>query len=126
MMAPAWLTKTVARILGVVAIVLAIGALLFLHQCSQERTAKTETKLATGQAGAALASGQDAVTTVGTVEGNSSAGDALTKENHDAIQNAQGASAPVAAPVRDAGLASLCRRASYRSDPKCVQHAPAH
>lgn len=123
---PAWLTKTVARILGVVAIVLLVGALLFLRQCSAERTAKTETKLATGQAGAALQSGQDAVGSTGAVEANSSAGDALTKENTDAIQNAQGAREPVAAPVGDAFIASLCRRASYRLDPKCLQHPPAH
>lgn len=116
---PAWLTKTVARILAVVVIVLLIGTFLFLRQCSAERTAKTETKLATGQAGAAIQSGQDAVNTVGTVEGNSSSGDALTKANGDTILNAQGANAVVAAPVRDAGIAALCRRPSYRDNPRC-------
>ena len=52
---PAWLTKTVARILVGVAIVLLVGGFLFLRQCSAERTAKTETKVAAGQAGAAQA-----------------------------------------------------------------------
>lgn len=121
-----WIEKNAVKLLLIVAGVLAIGAMLFLRQCSQERTAKVETKLATGQAQASLQSGQDAVATTGTVESNSSAGDALTKENHDAIQNAQGANAPVAAPVGDAFIASLCRRAAYRRDPKCLQHPPAH
>ena len=121
-----WIEKNLAKFLVILAFVLLIMGALFLRQCSAERTAKTETRLAQGQAGASLASGADAVDTTGNVEGNAIAADDVTKENDDAIHNAQGASAPVAAPVRDAGLASLCRRASYRSDPKCMQHPPAH
>jgi len=116
---PAWLTKTVARILAVAVIVLLLGLLLFLHQCSVERTAKTETKLATGQAAAAQASGADAVNTAGNEMANEIATDAVTRTNADTIQNAQGANAAVAAPVRDAGIAALCRRASYRDNPRC-------
>lgn len=120
-----WIADNLAKVAAIAVFVLAIGALLFLHQCSQERTAKTEAKLATGQAGAALASGQDAVQSTGTVDANSSAADLQTKENADAIRNTEGADAPVAPAVRDIGIASLCRHPAHHRDPKCLQHAPA-
>lgn len=122
----AWLATTAGKAIAALAIVALLAGLFALNRCQAARTARTEAKLATGQADAAQKSGTDAVETTGNVMGNEAASDAVTKENDDAIRNAQGASAPVAAPVRDAGLASLCRRASYRRDPKCVQHAPAH
>lgn len=109
-------------IAAIVAVALILG-LLFLNQCSATRTAETQTKLATGQAGATLISGNDAVNTIGNRMDADAATDQLTKENADAIHHAEGASAPVAAPVRDAGLASLCRRAAYRGKPECVQYA---
>jgi hypothetical protein len=121
-----WIEKNVAKAVAIAVVVGLIVLLLFLRQCSAERTAKTETRLATGQAGASLANGRDAVNVAGNVQGNEIAADAITKENNDAIHKADGATAPVAPAVRDAGLVSLCRRASYRSDPKCVQHPPAH
>ena len=37
------------------------------------------------------------------------------------IRNAKGADAPVDPAVRDAGLASLCRRAAYRSSERCLR-----
>lgn len=120
------LEKTAARIVAGAIVVALIALLLFLHQCSTARTAKTETKLATGQAQASLQSGQDAVQTTGTVEANSSAADLQTKGNADAIRNTEGASAPVAPAVRDIGIASLCRHPAHRRDPKCLQLTPAH
>jgi hypothetical protein len=87
------------------------------------RTAKTEARLATGQAGAALASGQDSANTIGNRMDADAAEDTITRENDDAIRNAHGASAPVDPALRDAGLAGLCRRAAYHNNPKCLQHA---
>jgi len=105
--------------IAVVAVLLLI-ALSSIRSCT---TAKTETKLAKSQAGAAIESGTDAVETVGNRAQSDATTDAITSENDNAIRNAEGANAPVAAGARDAGFASLCRRAVYRSDPKCVQHA---
>jgi hypothetical protein len=112
--------------------VLVIGLVVFVlvvaggvHSCRSAWTAKTETRLATGQAGAAMASGADAASTVGEVAAKQAEADALTQENADAIRNAKGADSPVAAPVHDAGLRGLCRRPAYRGDPNCVQFAPA-
>lgn len=121
-----WLERNGARLLAGLAVFCLLAALVTLNRCSAARTAHTEATLATSQADAAQKSGTDAVETTGNVMGNEAATDRVTKENDDAIQNAQGASAPVAAPVRDAGLRSLCRRRSYHSDPKCLQYAPAH
>jgi hypothetical protein len=111
-------------IAALVAVAVIIGGGLFAwHEWSVAHNARTAAKVATGQAGAALQSGQDAANTVGNRMDADAAGDQLTKENDDAIRKADGASAPVAAPVRDAGLRSLCRRAAYSRDPKCLQFA---
>ncbi|MEG3152984.1 hypothetical protein U1769_24085 [Sphingomonas sp. ZT3P38] len=120
-----WFEKCGARLLMIGAAICLVMTVVTLKSCGEARTAKTTTKLATGQAGASLASGADAVDTTGAVQGNEIAADAITQENDDAIHNAEGAGAPVAAPVRNAGLASLCRRAAYRGDPKCVQQPSA-
>lgn len=126
MMLPAWLTKTVALVIAIGVALLLIAGLFAWHEWSVSRTAKVETKLATGQAQASLQSGQDAVQTTGSVEANSSAVDLQTKENADAIQNTEGAGAPVAPAVRDIGIASLCRHPAHRRDPKCLQLASPH
>ncbi|MEN2711413.1 hypothetical protein [Sphingomonas sp. VL_57B] len=105
--------------LGLVAL---LAVLLLLNQCTATRNAKTETRLATGQAGATLVSGSDAATTVGNRMDADAATDQTTRENTNAIRHAEGADAPVSAPVSAAARASLCRRASYRGKPECVQH----
>ena len=120
-----WIRDNLAKAILIIAVILIVGGLLFLRSCETARSAKTQAKVSEGQAGASLASGADAVDTTGNVQGNEIAADAITRENDDAIRQADGASAPVAAPVRDAGLASLCRRAAYRGNPKCVQQPPA-
>ena len=113
--------KGAARVILFLAIAAIVLALMFLAQCAMTRNAKTEANVSKGQAGASMASGSDAVDTVGNVQASEQATDQVTKENEDAIRNAEGADAPVAAPVRDAGLASLCRRTSYRDNPRCLQ-----
>lgn len=82
---------------------------------------KAEARLGRNQAAAAAQSGEDAVNTVGAAGDRDATTDALSRENSDAIRNAQGADAPLAAPVRDAGLQALCRRAAYARDPRCVR-----
>lgn len=111
------------RIIIMLALGIALAAtILFgVTQCQGARNAKTATGLAKGQTGAAIESGGDAVDTLGNRAAADAAGDQLTRENEDAIRKADGAAAPVAAPVRDAGIASLCRRSAYRSDPQCLQ-----
>ncbi|APR51978.1 hypothetical protein CA223_06885 [Sphingomonas koreensis] len=115
------------RAIFILASVVAISLIFVfgVSQCQRAQNASTAAKVAKGQAGAAIESGGDAADTVGNRMAADAKTDAITQENRNAIQNAEGASAPVAAPVRDAGLASLCRRAAYRGDTRCVQPPPS-
>jgi hypothetical protein len=118
-----WLTTTAGKVIATLAVFALLGALLTLDRCRAARTARAETELAIGQADAAVQSGADAANTVGNRMSADAAIDTMTQENRDAITKADGASAPVAAPVRNAGLRSLCGRAAYSGNPRCVQHA---
>lgn len=120
---PPFIERNLAKILIGLVVLLLVAAIVAQRSCSEALTARTSASLATGQAGAAIESGHEAADTIGNRMANDADTDAITRENDDAIRNAEGANAPVAAPVRDAGLASLCRRAAYRGSPKCVQHA---
>jgi hypothetical protein len=106
----------------------AVGAILLILAAwwlysALTRDARTEARLSRNQTTAAQNSGRDAVNTVAEAA-NREAGDAdLTRSNEMEIRNAEGSDAIVADPAHDAGLRSLCRRRSYRSDPRCVQYA---
>ena len=116
------LTRPLVRLLALVAAALLLLALLGLAQCRRAATAGAEARLATGQAGAAMASGHDATQALGNTLSNEAAADRIGRENANAIDQAPGADAVVPDGVRAAGLQSLCRRASYRAaHAECVQ-----
>lgn len=115
------LTPTGVWILAGLLGVLILGAVLLWNAWGAASTAKTETKLVTGQADAALKSGADAARTVGKTAGAEAATDSITRENERAIRNAPGADAPVDPALHGAGLRGLCRYAAYRGKPECVQ-----
>ena len=117
---PPWLT---VRVLLYVALALAAVFALWALYNAVTANPKAEARLSRNQAQAAQESGSDAVNTVGRAGEREAASDALTRSNEKEIRNAEGADAVVAAPVRDAGLASLCKRRAYSRDPRCVQHA---
>lgn len=103
----------------------AVGALLLIlavwwAYSALTRDAKTEARLGRNQAEAASQSGSDAVNVVGKAGEREAASNDLTRTNETEIRNAEGADAVVAAPVRDAGLSALCRRAAYKTDPRCL------
>lgn len=114
------LTTTAKFILAALTALLAALAVWWLYSTWTGKP-KAEAKLRGNQVEAAQASGKDAVNTVGEAGKRESASADLDRTNEGEIRNAEGADAAVAAPVRDAGLRSLCRRASYRNDPRCVQ-----
>jgi hypothetical protein len=120
-----WLIKRLGLRLGRftfwLIVALLATTLLATAKCVMDRGAKTQIKVAKEQAGAAVLSGSDAVETVGTQQAAEQRGDAITKENEDAIRGASGATTHVDPAVRNAGIAGLCRRASYRLDPRCLQ-----
>jgi type II secretory pathway component PulM len=115
-----WIEKNVTKAVAIVVFVLLAAAILVLHQCSVERTAKTETRLATGQAGAALNSGADAVGAVGNRQAADAAGDQTVMETKDAIDNATDAGG-----VTDAGRSGLCGLAGNRGKPECLRKPAA-
>ena len=82
---------------------------------------RTEARLSKNQAGAAVESGRDAVETVGAAAEREAAGEVLTRENEAAIRGAPGATDPVSAEARGAGLQALCKRQAYKDDPRCAQ-----
>jgi hypothetical protein len=103
---------------------LLLGVLL-LGQCQRARTAGMEAALGRNAAGAAIASGQDASNTVGSVSASEAATDATGRTNDAEIRKAQGAAQAVPAAVDTAGRNALCLRAAYRRDPRCLrQPAP--
>jgi hypothetical protein len=118
-----WLTRNGARALVALVLLALLAAIVVQRSCSIARNAAATAKLATGQAGAAIASGHDAADTIGNRMAGDAAGDAITRENDDAIRNAHGADALVDPAASTVGLRSLCRRAAYRGDPQCVQYA---
>ncbi len=118
------LTPLAIRLLIGAAVVALLAGFLFLQSCQSAKTAKTETKLATGQADAAIASGTDAVNTVGEVAKRADEINTTTRSNTDAIRSAEGADAPVSSAVDAVARERLCRRAAYRGRAECVQFTP--
>ena len=105
---------TLSRIaIGMVLIALLFG-LLALRSCNVARTARTEAHLATGQRGAAIESGSDAVQTLGNAQAAERATHATVKEGTDAINQAPGGDS------NDAADRAACRLRSYRHSGKCI------
>lgn len=115
---PTWLTLKAAIYVG--AGLAAVAALWWLYS-AWTANPKAEARLGRNQAEAASESGADAVNTVGRAADREAAADALTRSNEEDIRNAEGADAEVAAPVRDAGLDALCKRAAYRNSLRCLE-----
>lgn len=119
------LTTLGRRVVIGAAIASLVFAFLSVRSCQTAQTAKTEAKLATGQTGAALESGADAVGAIGRTHQSEVRIDVITQENERAIRQAEGADAPVSDAVHAAGLRALCRRAAYRGSEQCLQQPPA-
>ncbi len=113
------LTPLAIRLIIGLLLALALAGFLTVRSCQSASTAKTEAKLGRNQTEAAIASGADAVETVGDVGGRADAIDQTTKENTDAIRNAPGADALVPAGVDAVARERLCGRAVYRDTPAC-------
>lgn len=109
-------------IAGVVVVVLVLA---LISQCSATRQADTKAELGEASAEASAENAADAIETAGEHAGRVQEAERLTRENADAIGNAEGSGDAVNPDVRDAGLDGLCKRASYRDTADCVQRAGA-
>lgn len=121
------MSDRVARIAGIAiaALMLIAFAVVVIHQLTSGKRAKIEARLGRNQVEAASKSGADAVNTIGAQHAAEGAIDDLTRSNADDIRAAEGADAPVSPAAAAAGRRSLCKRATYRERPECLQHAPA-
>jgi hypothetical protein len=119
------LTPQAIRVIVGPAIALMIAGFFALQSCQTASTAKTESRLSKGQTGAAIASGADAVETVGDVGARAAESDRLTKENSDAIRSAPGAAVAVDPALDALARKRLCQRPAYRGSEQCLQHAAA-
>ena len=115
------LSTLVSRVIVGLAFVLCIVGFLYVQSCQRARVAATEKRLERAQSGAAVESARDVIATQGNVAQAQAAGEELTRTNEEEIRNAKGADAPVDPALRDAGLASLCRRPAYRSSERCLR-----
>ncbi len=106
-----WVGKAVA---AAIAIVLIIGFFM-IRGCIQANQRAVHSNVDRGQAGAASNSAVDAISTQGNVSGNATASEATTARNREDIRNAQGADQRIDPAVRNAGFASLCKRAGFRA-----------
>jgi hypothetical protein len=109
-----WLAKNASKLLIGAAGIALVLALITMRSCSASQTARTETRLAAGQAGAAIESGTDAVQTIGNAQTNETEIHAIVKDSTDAIQAAP------AGNSNDAADRAACRLRSYRNTGKCV------
>lgn len=118
--------KTTRDALIAAALILATliaGGFAIYTAWQKAHTAKTEANLSKNQTGAATASGQDAVNTLGNRADAEAETDRVSRENTDSITKAKGADAKVAQPVNDAGVKALCRRAAYKDTLRCKAFA---
>lgn len=123
-----WLKNlsTMVKALAVLAVLLIIALAFAWHVWTSAHAAATVARLDHAQTTATVESAKDAIATQGAATANEQASEELTQSNDKEIRNAKGADAAVDPAVRDAGLASLCRRPAYKSSQRCLHLAPAH
>lgn len=104
----------------------AVAALLILavwwvvSSLTSGQRAKTEAHLNRNQTEAALASGTDAVQSVGRTVEYKRRVDIITRETERVIRSTQGADAPVDPNLDRIARERLCQRAAYLEHPDCL------
>ncbi len=108
----------------IVAVVLGlfvIGVLTFgVRQCDKRRSEAAQSRVTTGQAGAAQESGRDAI---GTVSNRAASAQESEDMSRDAAGDIRASSdAGTRSPAADqAGRRAICRRPSYIDTPQCAR-----
>ena len=105
-------------------LVLALAAWWLVSSLTSGKAAKTQARLSTNQTESALASGTDAVQTVGRTNESERRIDVITRETERVIREAPGANAPVDPDLHSLAIERLCRRTTYLEHPDCLQHSP--
>lgn len=110
-------------LLGVILLIV-LAVWWVISSLTSGQTAKTQARLSTNQTEAALASGNDAVQSVGRTVEYERRVDVITRETERVIREAPGAGAPVDPTLDRIARERLCQRAAYLEHPDCVLDAP--
>lgn len=108
-----WLRANIIPALIMAALLITLG-LFGWEQWQALRGVKTEVKVQAGQTGAAIASGHDAVQTIGNTQARETKIQQTVKDGTDEIDKAP------AGDSNDASDRAACRMRAYRHSPKCV------
>lgn len=99
--------------------VFVVGLLIFgVSQCQQKQSAKTQEKVSKGQAGASIASGSEAINTVGNLAASDDATDGAVAAGQADIR------AAVEGQKGKAAKAAACKLKTYRDTPQCKEQTP--
>jgi hypothetical protein len=109
--------RLIATVVGVLLLIVAVG--LFVRSCDSRHNKAAQSRVERSQGEAATNSAVDAINAVTGVGGNTAASEELGRTNERDIRAADGANTKIGAGVNAAGLKALCKRATYRDDPKC-------
>ncbi len=109
--------RVAAFVVGLIALVLVTG--LLVRSCDARRSRAAQARVERSQTDAASNSAADAIGTVAKAGEATAASEAMTRENERTIRDADGANDKVKPGVRDAGIASLCRRPVYINSERC-------
>lgn len=114
-----YLATTTARVAAIAALLCLILLVVLAGPaaCNRIRALTAQTKVDAAQHGALVNSAQDAIQTQGEVAANASASESLSRSNEQDIRHAQGADQTIDPAARNAGFASLCKRADFRNNP---------
>ena len=107
--------KLIAIGAGLLLVVLALT--LGPAACNAIRGLTAQTKVDAAQHNALATSAGEAIATQGNVATNAAASEDLSRSNEQDIRHAKGADQAIDPAARDAGFASLCKRAAFRNNP---------
>lgn len=102
-----------------------VSSCMVIERWKSARTAEVTARVGNAQTEAAIESGRDAVNTATAAAQREAATNAIQQENESAIRNSPGADAPVDPVLAGNARRGLCRYATYRNHPSCVQQYPA-
>jgi hypothetical protein len=100
-------------------VLLGLAIVLGVHSCDVRHNRAAQGRLEASQAQAAANSSADAINTVSRSGEAQAASEGQSRQAEQDIRAAEGANQAVNPAVRDAGLAALCRRTTYKDDPRC-------
>jgi hypothetical protein len=108
------MTRSTLILAAALVLLVIAGVLIGPAACTKWRTDALRSRVEREQSGAVVNSAQDAIATQGAAQAREQANLEQEQTNADKITHAEGASDRANPAVRDAGLAALCLRDSFR------------